>query len=536
VAVIATFFALIPTATLACNAIHGHVLNAFRFQPIARVPFVINMVIIVLVESALLRMFIRQTGCRHAILNSAVVNAASCVALSLLFLGIGNQFDPFYSWHDSFTFRLLGTFFSGWPDRLVPLMWYLGMALIVEMPLLHVLTRRARVTLVRPLLTALLANTVSYAIVSVSEHYMMRPWYSYLTRQDARLLQEWRKPDVIREATGRIYTLNEEDLAETGTIAGARYAGLTVDGRHMPGGPLGYRLRYFTTADGMWHSVTNSPILLPGFWTLSTNRLAFLEAEQVRIVGFPAMEPRSTVLLKEQALHPIRMLALSPDGRRLAVALVDSGVTRKGGGSATRRFIRNSILVFDTQTGEFLRRCPRWALDASLFWSPDSRNVLFSSTVDAGELDGENIALDRFRESADGRIDYGVDPNLPQGLFSFDVSRGDVKLYSDDAQPVSQSGHCLMWVRHDRLRSSRLEVFDMNTADRQSIPISGLGGWNHLLQLSPSGRFLCAEARLAWNTCHVIVNLQDPRLRYVVSERPLIARPVHPMYFVWLPD
>lgn len=526
---------LAPSPAFACNMIHGYVLNAFRVRSIERIPFVIDLVVIILVEFWLYGLFLRH--CKHwkALLYATIVNVASSLAISLLFHVIGNQFDTDSSWHDRLHAKVYGN--GGLRfliERGIPLLWYLGAAIVVEWPVSRLLTRQ-QVSRWKLLLVVLVVNTMSYVVASVSEHFMLTPWYMHLSEKDAQLRVDWQKPDLLQEAGGRIFTLIEEELEDGSVKAERRYAGLTVDGKVMPSGPLGYRLQYFDLGDGEWHSVTNSPALCPNLWSLTTNRLAFLDTNAVRVVHFPSMVPLSTIKCEGSARGPLREIALSPDGSKLAISIVDSWLTRKAGGSDVHRFTRNRVLLYVVGSGDRIRECSRWAVDGPLFWTADSAEVLFSSAIDSSELEQGLISVERFRESAGGRIHYGVDPKLPQGLFVAPAESGDATLFRAGLSPVSQSGNVLMWVKYFAFWSPRLELLDIDTGNHREIPIKGLGGWNHLLQLSPDGRFLCAETQLAWYTAPAIIDLRDTQRRHIVSDRPLIARPVRAMQFVWLP-
>lgn len=527
-AVLCLILAAIPGQALACNMIHGQILNAFRYRHITRAPFFVNLAIIVLVESLLLRLFMRRNSYGKALLRSAGINVASCIAIALFFAVIGNPFFSGHRWNVSTYKSLLGQY-------IIPQLWILPLTLATELPLLRYMARRAKYSWKRLLPALVLANVFSTFVVCHTEPQLLNVWYEHLRRADAKLLSQWHDVELLQEAGGRIFTLSEEQLDDDG-YSGTRYGGLTVDGKVMPSGPLGYRLRYFDCADGEWHAVTNSPRISPMVWSLTTNRLAFVEDGEIRVVSFPGMQPVSTIApTNHQALTP-NSLALSQDGTQLAMSYAESAIVRKASISASRMFFRNEILVFETDSGVLLRRCPRWALPGPLFWSPDADSVLFLSAQDESELERDVVELELVPERRSDVRHFGVDPKLKQDLLALDVDSGGVQLFRKAIQPVSQSGDFLIWAKHSRILRPRLGLLDLRAGEQRSITIKGLGGWNRLMQLSPDGRFLCTESRLAWVTCHAIIDLESPDRRHVISERPLIVRPIHSMPFVWLPD
>ena len=108
--------------------------------------------------------------------------------------------------------------------------------------------------------------------------------------------------------------------------------------------------------------------------------------------------------------------------------------------------------------------------------------------------------------------------------------------FSDEVHAVARCGNKLIVPRYARFKTPRVELLDLTTNERRSVEVPRMGGWNRMIKLSPDERFLCLESRMARNTCHVIVDLDDTSKRHVISETPLLARPVYGMSFHWVSD
>jgi hypothetical protein len=100
-AILVLGFAFAPVLAIACNSCHGYILNVCRCQDMANTPFIINLCAIILIESGLIRLFVSGNSYGRSLLIACVANIMSSAGLSCLFLIIGNQFDPFYAWHEA---------------------------------------------------------------------------------------------------------------------------------------------------------------------------------------------------------------------------------------------------------------------------------------------------------------------------------------------------------------------------------------------------------------------------------------------------
>jgi hypothetical protein len=528
---------VMPDLARGCNSVHGYVLNALRDQPMAKEPFFINLVIIILVESLFIfLLLIRRCTFAKALLGSVLINIASALGISVLFLYIGNQYDPFSSWHERADWDLLGTFFSGWLDRLVPLLWILGTAVIIECPLLKLIIRRLQISWWRTMLVILLVNIVSYVSLCISEPYMMHAWYTHLAKADRRILREWQNKELLDEINGRIYSLVEKEIEQAQEPVDSYQIGLSVDRKVKTSRPHVYQLQYFNIKDGQWNGITNSPHLIPGLWSLTTNRMAYLEENNIHITTFPEMNPVSTINLTNYYSGGSLSFLLSGNGKRLAVVLLDSYLKRKISQSARRVFFRAQILVFDTGSGALIRRCSRWSLRGEVYWSPDAEKLIFTSAINTAEFERGVVEPEKIDEDDATSTRYGIPPEVQQALYSLDVETGEVKLFDKQFRPNSQSGGKLMRITRRPFRSPLLELLDITTKEYQSVAIKNLGGWNDIVQLSPDGRYLSAEFRMARNTCHAITDLKNLSRRHIISESPMILWPVCAKKIVWLTD
>ncbi|HEY2435065.1 MAG TPA: protein kinase [Vicinamibacterales bacterium] len=208
-------------------------------------------------------------------------------------------------------------------------------------------------------------------------------------RSRGELLHVW--PDVLPGGAGTLFTIMREDgnLAIAVLPRGATtWRVLVPDGsmpRYLADGHLVYIVRgvlYGTGFDLRTLTVTTPPVaLVDGILTKDTGAadysvaangtLAYVAAEHrdalSRVVWLHRDGTTDALPLEPK---PYRAAHVSPDGHRIALSILDHGVS--------------GLWVFDTTNDGFTRVTPREESVDDFAWSPDGRRLVFWSNAQKG--------------------------------------------------------------------------------------------------------------------------------------------------------
>jgi len=123
--------------------------------------------------------------------------------------------------------------------------------LATEIPLFHYLYKSIQCSWGKAVWLGFLLNLVSYFVVFVIEIGLLFSWLSYAGHLDKKVQQDWQHPELLKEASGRIYATE------------------TVKRNH--------RFRYYDVQAQSWHSMSNSPSIDPQKWDVEGGICAFIE-------------------------------------------------------------------------------------------------------------------------------------------------------------------------------------------------------------------------------------------------------------------
>ena len=353
---------------------------------------------IVLIESLLLRWWLRPTTYGRALKISFLVNLASSCAGSVLLLLFGR--DSYFMWD---TFAFVGPLFL--------------ITLATEIPLLRLLSKAHPFSWKRILSVGLGLNVASYAAVFALEIGLLAAFLSRAGARDARDLAAWQNPRLLEKFSGALY----------GTAAGP--------GRH---------LRAFDPQTQAWTDLTNGPAIDPQKWDVENDRCAFVDwdTKRLKIARLPDFSGLREIPTKPFAAPPragfdhwqgVVGLALSPDARLLAVLFrAGNAVAYRDKSSYFHLGDACRLIVLDAETGAEIARAPRRA-SGDLCWLPDSRAILFSSFVDESLYDVSKSAV---RGTHSYGVGYANDGRFAFRLYAFRLDSGEVAPFAEGHAPA----------------------------------------------------------------------------------------------------
>ena len=376
--------------------------------------------------------------------------------------------------------------------------------LITEVPLLRVLYRKVPLSWERACTLGLGINVASYAAVFVVEIGFFLGFISFAGHFDEKERSQWVHPELLSQSAGQIYA--------TETVGG---------GSH--------RLRVLDTRTKSWQSLTNCPSLDPNKWDVEGRTCAFVrwsiqhsEGETVVVASLPDFSVTREISLsalvdpqydRSTNWQGIADLSLSPDAKKLALLFhVTDAVAYRDNSSYFDLGGKCALAVFDIGTGQQIIRASRWASDRGLCWFPDSSAVLFTSFKDEGVY---KTAKAEVRGGTSYGIGYAKSDRFKRGLFSFNITTGEVRWFAEGQEPAVSVGSRQFMVRDD----DKVCIVDAKGASRVCNGISRIGYSQAVL--SPCGRLMLAQisrhqpfyagGRLT------VVDLAQPSLRHIVA-------------------
>ena len=361
-------------------------------------PAAVVTAVIVLIESLLLRWWLRPMTYGRALKISFLINAASSCAGSVLLLLFGR--DSYFMW-DTFSF-------------VVPLFF---ITLATEIPLLRLFSKAHPVSWKRTLSVGLGMNVASYAAVFALEIGLLAVFLSQSGARDQRDLARWQNPQLLAKFTGTLY----------GTASGQ-----------------GHHLRVFDPQTQTWTELTNGPAIDPRKWDVEKSRCAFVDWDTHRLkiahlpdfAGLREISPQAFEDPKRPGFDHWQGfvdLALSPDARLLAVLFrTGSAVAYRDKSSYFHLGDICRLIVLDAESGQEVARASRRA-SGDLCWQPDSRTVLFSSFDDETLYDVPQSAV---RGTRSYGVGYAKKDRFASRLYAFHLDTGEVAPFAEGHAPA----------------------------------------------------------------------------------------------------
>lgn len=393
---LALFF-LTPTVVFA-NGV-SPILNFFHKD--TWLPATIVTLVIVLLESGLLRWCIKSLRFAHVLWRSVVFNVASSATGSVLLHAFSR--DSFFIWD---TMSLVLPLFL--------------ITLATEIPLLHALFKTVPLSWKRAAYLGCGINVASYVTVFVIQIGLFFGWLSYAGHLDKKEIEQWNNPAVLKQAYGQIYATES-----TGSQ---------------------HRLRVYMPTNSQWTTLTNSPSLDPNKWDVEGSTCAFIKREagdrKERTLIVSRLPDFLTILELSPSLFPderfdnwqgVRDVAVSPDEQRIAILFRQTdAVAPKDHSSYFDLGSKCKLIVIDISSGQETARADRWASDYGLCWFSDSQRVLFTS------FDDESLYRTT-KAQVHGNTSYGIghanDARFRRGLYEFDAETGTVTRFADGYDP-----------------------------------------------------------------------------------------------------
>ena len=411
-------------------------------------PATIVTAVIILIESLLLRWWLRPITYGRALKLSFLVNVASSCAGSVLLL-LFNRTS--YFMRDAFSL-------------VVPLF---AITLATEIPLLRLLSKTHSVSWKRILPVGLGLNVASYFAVFTLEIGLFAAFLSQAGARDARDLAAWNNPRLLDEFSGALY----------GTASIPRH-----------------RLRIFDPQAQTWNDLTNGPAIDPRKWDVESNRCAFVDWDTkcLKIARLPDFSGLREIPTEPFEVPPragsdhwqgVVGLALSPDAKQLAILYrTDGAVAYRDESSYFHLGDACRLIVLDAETGAEIARAPRRA-SGDLCWLPDSRSVLFCSFEDETLYDVPRSAV---RGATSYGADYARDDRFAARLYVFHLDTGAVAPFASGRSPTLAAGARQILVQRDGV------VLILDTNGRETARLH-LNVRRESLVVSPDGTRIFAE-------------------------------------------
>jgi hypothetical protein len=449
-------------------------------------PATLVTILIILVETALLRSRIKQVTFLGTLWRCTVLNIASSITGSFLLVYLGR--DSFFIWD---TTSLVFPLFV--------------ITLITEIPFLRLLYKNLSLGWGRAFLLGLGINIASYAVVFVAEIALLIGWLFYTGHLDEKERTEWVHPELLTQSSGFLYT-TEPASKET------------------------CRLRALDTTTGRWHSYSNCPPIDNSKWDVERHTCAFIDSSKdsknasIIIASMPDFLPIREISLsslkspqqdKDSGWQGLVDMALSPDANKLAVLFrVAEAVAYKDEASYYMLGSKCLLAVFDVASGRQIMRASRWASDDGLCWFPDSDALLFSSYKDESVYKTTKAEV---RGIVGHGIGYARNGQFDSGLFSLNILSGEIRPFANGRQPSLSIGTRQFVVQED----NNIRLVDLKGTTKSSLEISNLA--YSTPALSPTGKLLITNLRknhpLMGGERLTVIDLDHPDVRHIIEDK-----------------
>ncbi|HUU92882.1 MAG TPA: hypothetical protein VM238_16950 [Phycisphaerae bacterium] len=464
---------------LLCLAPSPALAGGIPLFPEGWLPATVVISVTILLEGVLLRWRIKQVRFLDTLWRSGILNVASRGTGWLLLLGLAQCSS-----------------FGGEGSIVVVLAAFFFVNVLTEVPLLRLLYRQVPVTWERAWALGFGVNLASYAVACLLYPIV---WIAYQGHLDEVELTNWKDPELLSRASGRIYALEAD--------------------RKNP------RLRVFDLREGVWHSLPDCPLLDPFEWDVKGQVCAYFPWKdggdrKLAIASLPRFdtlrEINVSAFTREEfgEWKAVQDLSISPDGRKIAFLFWFSRVAAYRDGSSYYVLDdKCKLVVLDIESGKLIAQADRWASDAGLCWLPDSDTVLFVSYRD-------ETLYNTTEDDVPRGVGYGVRgrgiSKFACGLYAFNTVTGEITWFAEGDFPSA----CAMGSRILVWNEEMIRILD--TQGRERARLDSDRPKYPRAALSPSGRFVLAEfARrrvlLKYGGLLTVVDLDNPTRRHLLD-------------------
>ena len=470
-------FLLTPTAAFA-NGV-SPILNLFHKE--TWIPTSIVTLVIILLESCLLRWRIKGSHFASTLWKCLLFNIASSITGSLILIVTSR--DSFFIWDSmSLVFPLF------------------LITLCTEIPLLYVLFKDVPLTGKRAIVLGCGINAASYIAVFILQIGLFMGWTSHAKRLDKKEIEQWNNPKILEHASGRIY--------KTGFANSES------------------KLSVYNLQNSKWDRLPNCPTIDYDKWDIEGNMCVFLpqsDEPQTNKNLFVSHIPSFKTIIKiplgqfsdkqfdnwQGAIG----VALSPDKKKLAILYRLTGaVAPKNSSGYFNLGDKCRLIIIDVLTGKEISRASRWASDYGLCWLADSDRILFSS------YDDESLYQTK-KDEVDGSTSYGVgyesEGKFKMGLYLFNIREDTISRFADGYNPSRSATTDLILVQGQ----GKLVLLD--STGKKQTKISNLRIGYSGAVISPSGDIIIAEFPIHAPfrpTCNLVAfNIKAPDVRHILS-------------------
>ncbi len=472
---------LFPLLTISVTAVaDGFIPILNFFSPDTWFTALFATLIIVLLESGLLRWRVKGVVCKDTLKNALLINIASSIAGSVVLLTAFD--DPM--WNLNIVYLVLILFV---------------VTLVVEIPILHRLYRDQPLSWKRSVRIGLGINIGSYGLIFALPVGLISGTVFIGDHLDKQDLARWNHPELPGQVAGTLYSCSREDEYE--------------------------RLWSYDAEGGRWVEVPNSPRMEPRVWDIEGDLCAYKsqssdwnDDNKFYISTLPdfavlhEFNPGEMVGHRYDTWQCITRVAISPDGGTIAVLFRVGEVLAPRNNSSHYDVGQKSLIIFlNAASGEEIARTKRWGLNSDLCWMAGSRRILYYSLDDAGLFEPTQVQ---------GNISYGIgyakDDAFKGGLYSFDIQTGETVRFADGYDPslAAETGHLLV---RDKTALYLLEP-DGTLATRLEVPRLGLAD----TLISPRGDFILAgiQPHTLFDQVGmtVLMPVNNPDLRHVMNK------------------
>lgn len=469
---ICSLFILFQPSTCHADAI-SPLINLFT--PETAIPTAIITAVIIIVETLLLRRWVKTVPFKATLWRSIFINFASSAAGSIIVL---------IFFRKDMTWDMFGLF--------IPMFI---LTLIVETPVLRYLYRNDGVEWPRAMKLSFSLNFISYCVVFICQIGLLFVYMGYAGTADKNTPKKWNDLSLFKDEAGKIISITYTDFGKDNRTRAIlkRYNVITNSSDTFDPGGRGID-------SNVWDIKGDTLVCI--VQTEDWNN------QPLNVFKLPSTTPTKTITGK------FRDVRLSPDKTKIAaLEYVKEASAPK---DATSHFMLGSacrLKVFDTNTGTLIIEAPRMALSDGITWANDSMHLVFTSFKDESLFKNEDNTSQGFGRG------YAKEGQFPIMLFDFDLNKRVISSITEGEDPVAiEETNEISFLRHKGMNDCEVWRWSPNEAKAWMI-LKDVSGYNH--SVSPSGKKLLTQiphkSPLAGNYFLTVIDPEHPEKKHVIE-------------------